>query len=263
MLTGIDHLVIACGDPHAAAMELEGLLGLRATGGGSHQALGTFNRLIWLGDSYLELIGVTDRALAEASWIGAPTVRALDAGGGLATWAARTDSIAATLAVLRGRGSDLGDPIPGERARPDGRVVRWAVAVPARLGPAEPPFLIEHDPTAAEWTPDERAHRATEVHPIGGPVRLDVLELPVADPARTGAALLRRAGIGPVRPSLAGRGARDAAIGSQTVRLRPDERRGPGSAWSPATIHLRVVSGGPETARAAELLGCRWVTRPA
>lgn len=262
MLTGIDHLVIACGDPDAAAAELEVLLGLRATGGGRHGALGTFNRLIWLGDSYVELIGIADRALAEASWIGAPTLVALDAGGGLATWAASTDSIAAALAGLRARGSNLGDPTPGERARPDGRVVRWAVSVPARLGPTEPPFLIEHDPTAAEWTPDERALRATEVHPIGGPVRLDVLELPAADPARMGAAFLRRAGIGPFRPSLAGGGSRDAAIGGQTLRLVPGGRGGPRPAWPAATIRLRVVGGSPGASRDARLLGCRWVIRP-
>jgi hypothetical protein len=34
------------------------------------------------------------------------------------------------------------------------------LAVPPRLGPEDPPFLIEHDPEAAEWTPDERAARA-------------------------------------------------------------------------------------------------------
>ena len=62
-------------------------------GGGRHETLGTFNRLVWLGDTYLELIGVFDRAIAERSWVGAPTVRALDAGGGLATWAVATDDI--------------------------------------------------------------------------------------------------------------------------------------------------------------------------
>src|SRR5512146_131495 len=94
VLTGIDHLVIACPDPDAAAGRLEREVGLRARGGGRHESLGTFNRLVWLGDSYLELIGVADRALAESSWIGAPTVRALDGGGGLATWAAATDDLA-------------------------------------------------------------------------------------------------------------------------------------------------------------------------
>ena len=46
MLVGIDHLVIACADPDAAAADLEREVGVRAAGGGRHRALGTFNRLV-------------------------------------------------------------------------------------------------------------------------------------------------------------------------------------------------------------------------
>ena len=56
MLVGIDHLVIAVADPDAAADELSETLGIPAGGGGRHDHLGTYNRLIWLGDTYLELI---------------------------------------------------------------------------------------------------------------------------------------------------------------------------------------------------------------
>src|SRR3989449_10200850 len=107
MFLGIDHLAIAVADPDEAATQLERELGLAATGGGRHDALGTFNRLIWLGDSYLELVGVFDRAHAESSWLGAPTLRALDVGGGLATWAIATDDLDHDVAELRGAGSDL------------------------------------------------------------------------------------------------------------------------------------------------------------
>ena len=64
MLLGIDHLVIAVRDPDAAAATMEADLGLAVTGGGRHEHAGTFNRLAFLGDTYLELIGVFDRALA-------------------------------------------------------------------------------------------------------------------------------------------------------------------------------------------------------
>ena len=80
MLIGIDHLVIAVADPDEAASTLESSLGLEPGGGGRHEALGTFNRLVWLGDTYLELIGVFDAKLAAASWIGAPASRAIAAG---------------------------------------------------------------------------------------------------------------------------------------------------------------------------------------
>src|SRR5262245_20187014 len=244
MLLGIDHLVIAVADPDAAADELTTALGVAAGGGGRHDRLGTFNRLVWLGDSYLELIGVFDVDLARESWIGAPTVRALEAGGGLATWAIATDAIDADVARLREQGSDLGDIVAGERTRPDGRVVRWRLAAPPTLDPDRPPFLIEHDPTGAEWTEADRADRA------GGPARLARLEGAVDGVDRPGRAFARTIGAR-FRPSLVGGGARDTDIGSQRLRLRP---RRTGSRV--ATIGLSIAGHDPTE---LELLGCRWV----
>jgi hypothetical protein len=263
MLTGIDHLVIACADPDAEAAELEARLGLRATGGGRHETMGTFNRLVWLGDSYLELIGVFDEGLAATSWVGRPTLRALERGGGLATYALASNDLVGDLTRLRASGALLEGPIPGERMRPDGRVVRWTLATPPVLGPRDPGFLIEHDATAAEWTPAERAERANEVHPAGGPVRLEALELPVRDTRSATLTQLRTLGL-QVRPSLAGGGARDAAVGGQTLRLRRASPVG----MTP-TIRLRVEVPSPAAGRriaandSLELLGCRWVIRPA
>ena len=265
MLLGIDHLVIACADPDAAVADLEREMGLRAGGGGRHDALGTFNRLVWLDDTYLELIGVFDRALAVQSWIGAPTVRALDAGGGLATWSVATDDIEGDVARLNAGGALLAQPITGERVRPDGGVVRWRLSTPGELGPERPPFLIEHDPTAAEWTPDDRAARAAERHPVGMAVRLETLELAISDAPAAIAALMRTVRIGPFRPSLAGGGTRDAVVGTQTLRLKPNRGLAPGleprPVWPVPTIHLRA--GSPTEPRTAELLGCRFVLRSA
>jgi glyoxalase-like protein len=253
MFLGIDHLVIAVADPDQGAAQLEQELGLAATGGGRHDALGTFNRLIWLGDSYLELVGVFDRRLAESSWLGAPTLRTLETGGGLATWAIATDELDRDLVALGAAGSDLGQPIAGDRRRTDGRIVHWRISLPPHLGPGEPPFLIEHSPTSAEWTPTDRATRSAQRHPIGGPVRIEALELPVDDVNASIQRLLRTTGLR-FRPSLSGGGSRDADIGGQIVRLRP-RRGGSGSAV------IRLTAPIPEP-RTAELLGCRWFVRP-
>lgn len=247
MLLGIDHLVIACVDPDAAAAGLERELGLRASGGGRHEALGTFNRLVWLGDTYLELIGVFDRALAERSWIGTPVVRALDAGGGLATWAVATDDLEGDVARLNAGGAGLAEPIAGERVRPDDRVVRWRLSVPRELGPERPPFLIEHDATSAEWSPEERAARAD------GPARLSVLELSVDDINRTSQTFLQAVDLR-FRPSLAGHGARDANLSDQVLRFSRTRAGGSG-----CKVHLEVREG-VEVERV--VLGVAWRLRP-
>ncbi len=260
MPDSIDHILVASPDPDGALQAIETQLGLRSTGSGRHPALGTFNHLIWLGDSFVELIGIEDRDLAGATWVGQPVVQAVNAGGGLATWAAATHRIRVEVPELRVHGSDLSEPIPGERVRPDGRIVRWALAAPSVLGPLEPPFLIEHDLAAAEWSPEEQAERAAQRHPIGGPVRLEMLELPAADLPKVTARYLRTTGIGPFRPSLAGRGARDATVGPHTIRLVPSRDQG----WPRATIHLRVADPASATGtllRDVELLGCRWLIR--
>jgi hypothetical protein len=246
VLIGIDHLVIAVDDPDAAASTLESSLGLTAGGGGRHEALGTFNRLVWLGDSYLELIGIFDTELAAASWIGAPASRAIAAGRGLATWAVASDDLPKDVAALRERESDLSDPIPGERVRPDGQVVRWRLAAASQLDLELPPFLIEHDASSAEWTPADRAARQD------GPTRLTTLEIAVSDVSLAIGQYLRTTGLR-FRPSLAGQGAREAAIGTQSVRIRP--RRDPQTPV--VTVHLAMTGASGE----ADLLGCRWIVR--
>ena len=185
-----------------------------------------------------------DRAMAERSWIGAPTVRALDAGGGFATWAVATDDIERDVASLSAAGAGLTEPIEGERARPDGSMVRWRLSVPRELGPDRPPFLIEHDTSAAEWTPADRAARAFEVHPLGGPVRLSTLELPITDMPGTIAGLMRTVRIGPFRPSLAGRGARDAVVGQPNAST-------PAAAADRDMAGPKVAPGGRRVRRAA------------
>jgi len=214
MLRGIDHVVVACADPDTTAAELERRVGLAATGGGRHDALGTENRLLWLGDSYLELVGVFDTELARRSWLGRPVLKALDGGGGLATWAIAVDDLDETLRWAPPDSGLLG-PIDGERRRPDGRVVRWRLAHPNELSPTAP-FLIEHDLGAAEWSPSERAARADQQHPLGGRARLSGLEVMTASPA-VAAGRVRTILAASVEP--AGRAAVRVRLGSQEVRF--------------------------------------------
>jgi hypothetical protein len=252
VLLSIDHLILAVHDLDAAADELERTVGLAATGGGRHEALGTANRLVWFGDSYVELVTVVDPGVAAGSWLGGPTHAALEGGDGFVGWAIRTDGLDADVRAARATGARFGDPEAGERVRADGRLVRWRFAHPGPIGPAELPFLIERHENSAEWTPADRAARSIEPHPVGGPVRLDVLELPTPDVPKAIVAWLRTYALR-FRPSLAGGGARDANIGRQIVRLRP-------AASGPLPVIRLAAPGG--SGRAVEALGCRWTIRP-
>lgn len=252
MLLAIDHLIIACADPDAAAAQLAERLGLQATGGGRHDTHGTFNRLIWLGDNYVELMGVFDAALAAGSWWGAHMTRLLaSAPAAYAGMAFSTDDLTADIARLRAQGAQMSDPIPGERRRPDGDVVRWSIG---RLPEPDPEvgliFLIEHDTQAAEWRPADRASRGAQIHPLGTPARLARVQLSVSDVRATTLRLLRQFGL-QFRPALAGRGARDTSIGTHTLRVAPSS--------APPAITIR----GGNAAQLIDLVGCRWELVPA
>jgi hypothetical protein len=254
MLLGIDHLVIAVDDPDTAAAVLESELGLAATGGGRHDT-GTRNRLIFLGDSYLELIGVWDRDLALAHPIGAAVVRAIDANApGLVTYALATDGARREVMGLRAAGSTISDVIPGSRVRPDGEVVAWQCAFPPLLGLTEPPFLIEHELGGAEWGDDARRARAAFLHPFGGTARLVGIEIVVPDPA-TAAAYASVVGVavppgpGPVP------GEREARIGEHGIRLVPPSAGG-GAAPEPAARVAIAGTAGQRVLR--DLFGVRF-----
>ena len=226
MIRGIDHLVIACADPDAAATELESALGLTAAGGGRHEGMGTFNRIVWLADgSYLELIGVEDREAALGTPVGAAVVATLDAhGGGLATWALRDDELEVTVNGLP-EGS-FGPVVHGSRKRPDGELVEWWAAFPqAPLAPAGVPFLIQHAYVGAEWSRAALAERASFRHPIGSPVILARLDLATGDPPSTAAVAARAAGtrlLGGRRPG----GCRHRSARGQARAARRDGRAG-------------------------------------
>ena len=245
MLKGIDHLVIACADPDAAALELASALGIACTGGGRHERFGTHNRLAWLADgSYLELIGVTDADAAAASPVGAAALRTLEShGGGLVTHAMLVGDLEAAAP------GSFGPVTHGSRSRDDGEIVEWWAAFPQEpLGPTVP-FLIQHAYTGREWGEAAMAERARYVHPIGSPVVLSRLDIAVADPP---------AFAGPLEElGLDVRAAADLAvaqIGPHVVRLVPR-----GEMAVPAVI---VLGADVETPRVADLLGLRFDVEP-
>lgn len=250
MIRGIDHLVIAVPDLDAAADELGRALGVAFTAGGRHPGAGTANRIAFLGEPYLELIAVEDAEAAALRPIGAAARRALEAGGGLATYALVDDALETTVAELQVNGSSIGPVEHGSRVRPDGELVEWWTATFEQLGPDRPPFLIRHAPTGVEWDPQAVAARAAFRHPIGSPVALVRLDLATQDPPSLAADYAAALGIEFWAVA-------DLAVwnaGPHTVRLRP-------ASEMPVPAVVTLVAG-VEQPRSVQALGMRFDVEP-
>jgi hypothetical protein len=165
----IDHVILPVRDLALEAAELEARYGLGSFEGGRHPAWGTANRIVPLGDSYLELVAVVDHETAGQTafgqWIAAATP------GRLLGWAVRTDSIDA---IAR----RLGLPVlTGSRTTPNGAVITWR-SVGTDIAVRDPglPFFIQ-------WGDGVPLPGSAAVEHRGGPVTLKMVSV-AADPVR-------------------------------------------------------------------------------
>jgi hypothetical protein len=152
-------------DLAAAGRAIETRYGVASIEGGRHAGWGTANRIVPLGDAYLELIAVVDEAEAARNPFGSWVARAHPTSAKPLGWAVRTselDDVARRLGLKVGAGS---------RATRDGRILRWRLAGLEEAA-AEPslPFFIEW----AQATPFPG--RSATIHPAG-PARIAALEL--------------------------------------------------------------------------------------
>ena len=140
----IDHVLLAAFDLDVASHELEMRRGLATVAGGRHPGWGTANRVVPLGDAYLELVAIADEAEARCTafgrWVLARRASPLVPLG----WAVRPASLDEDAARL---GLAVHD---GARERPDGSLLRWRLAGVEEAA-AEPclPFFIEWAPGSA------------------------------------------------------------------------------------------------------------------
>jgi hypothetical protein len=117
---------------------MEARHGLASIEGGRHPGWGTANRIVPLGDSYLELVSVVDAAEAAqtpfGSWVAGVHSKPAQPLG----WAVRTHNLDE---VARRLDLTIGD---GSRATRDGQLLRWRFAGVEQAA-AEPslPFFIE------------------------------------------------------------------------------------------------------------------------
>jgi hypothetical protein len=165
----IDHVILPVADLAQAAAEIETRYGLASIEGGRHPAWGTANRIVPLGDAYVELVAVVDPEMAAQAafgrWVaGATPGRPLG-------WAVRTDAIEAV-------GRSLGLPVvPGHRAAPGGELITWRSAgVDVATRESGLPFFIQ-------WGDGVALPGATPVRHPRGLARLKLLVLS-EDPGR-------------------------------------------------------------------------------
>lgn len=117
-----DHIAISAESLAEGVAAVEAALGVALAGGGQHPYMATHNRLLGLGDLYLEVIAA-DPATARPVW---PRWFDLDNFLGrprLTNWVARCESLSDALAA-----SPFGTGVPVALQRGD---YRWQMAVPA------------------------------------------------------------------------------------------------------------------------------------
>jgi hypothetical protein len=151
-----DHLVVCVDDLDEADGEFRSRFGLGSVPGGSHPGHGTANRIVPLGDSYIELVAVVDAPEASRSafgkWVATGTDGSLEVGA----LCLRTDDIQAVT-------DRLGiDPTAMSRKRPDGTTLSWRIAGVEQTISEGLPFFIEWD------VPNEELPGMTSIaHPVG------------------------------------------------------------------------------------------------
>lgn len=121
MLT-FDHIAISANDLAEGVDVVEAALGVALAGGGAHAHMATHNRLLGLGDLYLEVIAA-DPAAPRPAW---PRWFDLDNFAGktrITNWIASSKSLSADLALAP---PGTGHPVDLQRGD-----YRWTMAVPA------------------------------------------------------------------------------------------------------------------------------------
>lgn len=165
----IDHVVVGVADLEQAAKRFEAEFGLASVPGGRHPGWGTGNRIVPLGDGYLELVGVVDQEEAGRNSFGRAILTLVEEGDRLLLWCVATDdleAVAARLELTVARGS---------RVLPDGTEIRWRSAgLEGAVAHRSLPFFI-HWEVPAELHPGRMAapHRRQPLGiawvEVGGP----------------------------------------------------------------------------------------------
>lgn len=141
-----DHIVITAKDPASAAEAYAAKHQVKTVEGGRHEKWGTYNHLAYFAnDSYIEWIGIFDKAVAESS--GFPLmhqiVHALEQGREEPVQIAlRTYDMDHMVQHFQDFSVRYTGPVFGSRQKPDGSMLNWRMLFPETES-GFLPFLIE------------------------------------------------------------------------------------------------------------------------
>ena len=162
----IDHIILATRNVEAAAARVHEATGLNSVAGGEHADWGTTNRLVPVGEQYLEILGVKDLAVAEGHPIG--------------LWVASRSAERDQLVAIALATDDLDSvcqrlgltPIPGARTGSDGAKLSWRLAGVEEAIFEGLPFFIEWTPPLKGGLPDGASDTGTRFERVdlGGDV---------------------------------------------------------------------------------------------
>ena len=163
MLTAIDHIIIGVNDLKRAEQVFSPKLGLAVSGGGIHPSGGTANRIIVIGDTYLELIAVRTPTEAQQSMLDRLAIRE-----GYLNFVLASDDIEADSSAIARRGISVIGPTPGELRAADRRTRGWSRTNIERSDMAQRyPFLIQHDSSGKERRFRLAGWSKPPEHPLG------------------------------------------------------------------------------------------------
>ncbi|GCE25550.1 hypothetical protein KDA_10340 [Dictyobacter alpinus] len=163
MLTAFDHIIIGVNDLPKADQIFAERLGLISSGGGNHPSGGTANRIIVIGDTYLELIAVRAQDEAQQSML-----TRLAQGDGYMNFVLASDDIQHDSRAMFERGVKVIGPNEGSLKSANGISRSWQRTDVERPDLTQHyPFIIQHDSSGEERQRRLAGGNPPPSHPLG------------------------------------------------------------------------------------------------
>jgi hypothetical protein len=156
-----------------------------------------------------------------------------------------TDDLAGDIQAFRNAGVNMGDPITGGRARPDGYTLSWVVAAAPKPFAFQVPFLIQDRTPREERIGKQTSHS----NGVTGVVSITVATDDAARVRSWWSPVLRQPGVEIERGDIAATGVRFMAEPHALDLVLPRDAGSPLTAWlrergpSPYAITLKTSSG--------------------